>query len=388
MQPGALSGFNISVTYSDASVAQQLCADITSSFIEENLHLREQSGVSTTNFLERQLEDAKRKLDEQDQALAAFKSKHLGQLPEQEQLNTNLLLSLNTQLDSATQALDRAQQDKVFLQSMLAQQIANWKTQQSLNSPETIETELAKQQIRLADLEARYSSNHPDVIAAKKSLEELKRRVEEAKASASQPGGDKASALTEPVQIAQLRSQVYQAEQAAQEKTQDQQRLQKEINLYQQRIQSTPIIEQQYKDLTRDHDTALKLYNDLLAKRSESQMANDMERRQEGERFRVINPANLPKLPSFPNRVVFAGGGFAGGLVFGSCLVFFLETRDHTLRTERDVELVLQLPVLAQLPTVKASGTKRHFFGPKIARRLNKTEQESTDKSLLGLRPS
>jgi polysaccharide chain length determinant protein (PEP-CTERM system associated) len=362
MRSDALPGFNINVTYSDPSVAQLLCADITSSFIEENLRLRQQSSVSTTNFLEGQLEEAKRKLDEQDQVLAAFKSKHIGQLPDENQMNMNLLLSLNTQLDSATQALDRAQQDKGYLESLLAQQVANWKTLQSLNSPETIETELAKQQIQLADLEARYSSKHPDVIRARKSIAELKRHVEESKASASQSAENKNSALTDdPPQIVQLRSQVYQAEQTVQEKTREQQRLQEQIKLYQQRIQSSPAVEQQYKDLTRGHDTALKLYDDLLAKQSESVMTGDMERRQEGERFRVMEPANLPKRPSFPNPVLFTGGGFGGGLVLGICLALLLETNDRTLRTERDVEVYLQLPVLAHLPTVKTVGTKKGF---------------------------
>jgi polysaccharide chain length determinant protein (PEP-CTERM system associated) len=361
-QRNALGGFYVNVTYSDPSVAQQMCANITSSFIEENLRLREQSSVGTTDFLESQLEDAKRKLDEQDQVLAAFKSKHIGRLPDDAQMNMNLLLSLNTQLDSATQALDRAQGDKVYLESLLAQQVANWKALQSLNSPETIETELARQQIKLADLEARYSSKHPDVIAARKSLAELKRHVEESKASASQPAENKNSAVTdEPPQIVQLRSQVYQAEQTVQEKTREQQRLQEQINLYQQRIQTSPAIEQQYKDLTRGHDTALKLYDDLLAKRSESVMTSNMERRQEGERFRVMEPANLPKRPSFPNPVLFTGGGLGGGLVLGICLTLLLETSDRTLRTEREVEVYLQLPVLAHLPTVKETGMKRGF---------------------------
>jgi uncharacterized protein involved in exopolysaccharide biosynthesis len=363
-QRDALGGFYVNVTYGDPSVAQQLCASITSSFIEENLRLREQSSVGTTDFLDNQLEDAKRKLDEQDQVLAGFKSKHIGQLPEDAQMNMNLLLSLNTQLDSSTQALDRARQDKAYLQSLLDQQIANWKAMKSLNSPETIETELARQQIKLADLESRYSSKHPDVIAAQKSLEELKRRVEQSKASASQSAEKNDSAVNdEPAQIVQLRSQVYQAEQTVQESTRERQRLEEQIKIYQQRIQSSPAIEQQYKDLTRGHDTALKLYDDLLAKRSESVMTGDMERRQEGERFRVMEPATLAKRPSFPDPMLFTAGGLGGGLVLGVCLALLLETSDHTLYTEHDVEMYLQLPVLAHLPKARAaSKNNRSWF--------------------------
>lgn len=364
-QPEDLAGFHINVTYSDPSVAQQLCAEITSAFIEENLRLHEQSSVNTTDFLQKQAEGAKRKLDEQDQALAEFQSKHIGQLPDQQQMNLNIIQSLTTQLDYMTQALDGAQQNKAYTESLLAQQIENWnaeqKAKQSLNSPETIEGQLAKQQILLADNEARYTSSHPDVIASRKALEELKKTYNEGKASKSKPNENKDSAKNstemEPPQIVELRSQLNQIEQTVREKTQEQHGLQEEIKRYQQRIQASPVIEQEYKDLTRDHDSASKLYNDLLAKRAESAMSGDIERRQEGERFRVLEPANLPTSPSFPNKLLFTGGGFGGSLILGICLVLLLETSDRTLRTERDVEVFLKLPVLAHLPTVEGADT-------------------------------
>jgi polysaccharide chain length determinant protein (PEP-CTERM system associated) len=366
-QPEDLAGFYVNVTYSDPSVAQQMCAEITSGFIEENLRRHEQNSVSTTDFLQKQVEEAKRKLDEQDQVLAAFKSKHIGQLPDEEQTNLNIIQTLSTQLDYITQALDGAQQNKAYTESLLAQQVENWKTQQktqkSLNSPETIEAELAKERVLLADRESRYTSSHPDVIAARNNLEELQKRYEAGKASESNPTQNKDSAKNstemEPPQIVQLRSQLNEVEQTVREKTQEQQQLQEEIKRYQQRIQGSPVIEQQYKDLTRDHESALKLYNDLLAKRSESAMTGDMERRQEGERFRVLEPASLSASPSFPNPLLFIGGGFGSSLIFGICIVLLLETRDRTLHTERDVEVFLQLPVLARLPTVAGAGTEK-----------------------------
>jgi polysaccharide chain length determinant protein (PEP-CTERM system associated) len=372
-----LTGFYINVTYRDPSVAQKLCTEITSAFIEENLRLHEQSSVSTTDFLQKQADEAKRKLDEQDRELAAFKSKYIGELPENEQINLNRIEALTAQLDFIIQALDGAQQSKSYTESLLAQQVDNWraeqKTQQSLNSPETIEAELAKQQIILADREARYTPSHPDVIAARKDLEELKKRVEEAKSSASsEPNeGNKSSAKKstemEPAQIVQLRSQLNELEQTVKEKTQEQQQLEEEIKRYQQRIEGSPAIEQEYKDLTRDHESALKLYNDLLAKRSESAMAGDMERHQEGERFRVMEPANLPTSPSFPNPLLFTGGGFGGSLILGICVALILETSDHTLRTERDVEVFLNVPVLAQVPAIAGANMKKRLREPKAS---------------------
>ena len=94
---------------------------------------------STTDFLSRQVEEAKRALDDQDAKLAAFKKQYMGQLPSDVDNNMRMLMSLNSQLDATTQTLSRAQQDKAYTESMLAQQIAAWKSSQSSTNPQTLE---------------------------------------------------------------------------------------------------------------------------------------------------------------------------------------------------------------------------------------------------------
>jgi len=81
-------------------------------------------------------------------------------------------------------------------------------------------------------------------------------------------------------------------------------------------------------------------------------MATSLERQQRSEQFRVLDPANLPDKPSFPNRTKFALGGVAGGLFCGFGLALLLGFRDTSMRTERDVELSLQLPVLCIIPSI------------------------------------
>src|SRR5262249_434399 len=115
--------------------------------------------------------------------------------------------------------------------------------------------------------------------------------------------------------------------------------------------------EEQYKALTRDYDTALKIYNDLLAKKSESGMQTEMERAQQGEQMRLLNPANLPDTPSFPERWLFAAGGLGTGLVLGLGLAMWLELRDKSIRTEEDVLAALELPMLVSVPWIGADGT-------------------------------
>ena len=99
-------------------------------------------------------------------------------------------------------------------------------------------------------------------------------------------------------------------------------------------------------------------------------MANDLERSQQGEQFRVLDPANYPSSPSFPKTPFFVGGGFVGGIGLGLALSLFLEMQDTSLRSERDVELALRLPVLALVPVMESGpqGGKARGSAPSAAR--------------------
>lgn len=373
MQSNRLPGFYVSVTLDNARIAQQVCAAVTSMFIDENLRLRQQHSEDTTQFLAQQLADAKAKLDEQDAKLAAFKGNHMGELPEEAAGNMNVLMTLTTQLDSVTQALTRAQQDKSFNESLLTQQVTEWKASQTGGSPEALEKQLAAQQTELSNLQARYTDDYPDVIKAKNDIAALKKRIAEGKETVAETSPDpdeKKSA--EPPQITGLRAQIHSLNEIIAEKTKEAERLQTAIKVYQERVHASPAIEQQFKDLTRDYQTAEGFYNDLLRKRDQSAMATDLERRQQGEQFRVFDPANLPDKPSYPNRPLFAIGGFGGGLSLGLCLAFLLELRDTSLKTERDVEVLLHLPVLAMLPDLElTSGRKsKRSIKPKLTKGL------------------
>jgi capsular polysaccharide biosynthesis protein len=128
------------------------------------------------------------------------------------------------------------------------------------------------------------------------------------------------------------------------------------------------MVEQEFKQITRDHETALQFYNNLLAKTNESSMATDLERRQQGEQFQVLDAANLPDEPVFPNRYAFAGGGFILGLIVGMAIAIALEYRDTSLRTESDIWTFTKLPTLAtisyfeQIPTPAACRKRFSLF--------------------------
>ncbi len=352
-----LPGFNVTVTLDNAHTAQDVCADITSMFIETSLQSDDRLKENTKNLLDGQLQDAKLKLDDQDAKLAEFKSKHFQELPEDEQTNLNLLTGLNAQLDAATQALGRAQQDKTFNDTLLTQQVASWQAGQTGSSPDTLDRQMTQLQTQLSNLEARYTADHPDVIKAKADIAALQQKINDANNTASSAGKTPRSNI-EPAQIQQLRAAIHASDTAIAEKTREQERIQQQIRLYESRIQSSPGVEQQYKELTRGYQTALDSYNELQKLRDSSAREYDVSRKQLGEQLRVLDPANLPDKPSFPNRPLFALGGLGGGLGLGLALAFFLEMKDTSFKTERDVEAVLQLPVLAMVPTVEPPSVK------------------------------
>jgi polysaccharide chain length determinant protein (PEP-CTERM system associated) len=346
-----LPGFIIKVTDRDPALAQKLCNEVAVVFMQENQRVKHEQASGTTVFLDKRVEDAKAKLDDQDAKLAAFKGRYSGSLPDEQQANLNVLAGLNTQLDAATQALNRAQQDKSFAESVLTQQLAS----QSVENP-SAQKQLADMQSQLASLLAKDTEDHPDVIRMRQSIADLKQKM-----ASSQAASPATGPTVDTPEIQQLRAQVHQYDAVMKEKTAQQRDVQRQIALDQSRLQLSPNVEEQYKILTRDYQTALDLYNGLLKKRSESAMVSDMNHQAESAEFRILDAANLPEGPSFPNPLYFSLGGLAAGLALGLGIIALREVRDKTLRTEEDVEFFLQLPTLANIPSVE--GARRHAAG-------------------------
>lgn len=354
-----VTGFYISFTSDTPKTAQLVCTEISSMFIEENLRVRQQMAQGTTEFLSSQLDEAKRKLDEQDAALATFKTKYLNQLPERDSTNLTMLTSLNGQLDAVTQSITQAEQQKTYLESLLAQQVATWKSKQveGAGDPEDLEKRRTVLQGELIALQGRYTADHPDVIKKKQEIAMIDKKIADANdlIAAGKVSTKKSTAL-EPNEIVQLRSSIHQLDSSVKSKLADQERIQQDIRTYQARIQLSPIVEEEYKKLTRDHQTAQTFYDELLGKKRQSEMATELEQQQQGEQFRVMDPPNLPEKPTFPNRMLITFAGFAMGLAFGGGLAFILESRDQSFRTEQDVVAILKLPVLASIPKVAEDG--------------------------------
>ena len=377
---GGLPGFFISFRAADAHTAQQVCREITALFMSENLQARERAAQGTTEFLSEQLNEAKGNLDAQDAKLAAFQRENIGSLPDDQAGNMNMLTTLGTQLQSATQDLGRLEQEKSYREALLSQQSRDISIIPEGGKPSTARssaqaspeqaTQLQQLQTEKADLLARYTPDYPDVITVDAKIRDLKKEIaQNAGGAAGTPG---APVRVESPAVQQLKAQIKGFDDAIQEKRREQGGIDRQIGMYQSRVQASPLVTARYKELTRDYQTAQEFYNSLLTKKNNSQMATDLERQQQGEQFRVMDDANLPDEPTFPKRSIFAAGGLAAGIALGILIAAFLEYRDKSLRTERDVWAFTKLPTLGIIALNGSAAAPRAGW---LKRRLKPADQ-------------
>jgi polysaccharide chain length determinant protein (PEP-CTERM system associated) len=366
------AGFNISCTFGSPALAQQACVDVASMFIEENQREQQRELHSATAFLDDELKDAKRKLDDQEARVAMFKGKHAGELPDQMLANPNafnMLAALEAELEQVTQSRRRSEEERAYTRSLFDQQLAAWQEASPMTSgPGALEQHLAEVEKTIVALRARYTDKYPEVAKLKSQAEQLRRQIRESAGPNSQnaEGGPR----VEPPELRQFRNQLHTYDEEIQDRNLEQRRLQNRIKLYESRLALSPTAEQEYRQVTRDYQAAQDFYNDLLKKKHQSEMASELQHRREGEEIIVVNAATLPQQPSYPNTPLFAFAGLGGGGALGLGLILLLEIRDKSIRTEGDVELLLQLPVAAVVPSLEASeAATLRYFGPHNGKR-------------------
>lgn len=373
-----VAGFNVNYTSDNPRDAQQVCAEITSLILAENLEVREQVAKSTTEFLSRQLEQAKRNLDEMDTKVAQFKIQHFGRMPGDMETNFRLLAAMNSQLDASTQAISRMQENKLHTQAQLDKELDAWKSAQAAPTFAPLRQQLVSLQEHLVLLQTRYTDDFPDVGKTKREIEALQAKLKEMNSEAE--GSDslreatvpRGGAKLEPASISQLREQIYRSDKAIERATEGQKRMGDRIDAFQRRFNADPEVEEEWKQLNRDSGTAHSIYDQLLTNRSTAEIQTEMERNQEGEQLKLLDPASLPGAPSFPVRWKFALYGLGGGLAIGLCVGLLLEFQDKAIRNEGDVLAALELPMLASVPWVGESNGKswKNRFGRPSAMQL------------------
>jgi len=358
-----LGAFKISYQGQDPAQVQQVTREIASLFIEENVKVREQQAEGTTHFIDDELEKARQALDGQERRIRDFKAVHMGSLPEQESANLQLLGQFQTALQVNGEALARAQEQKTYLESLLSvvsrQTVdpnTGLPTASQIQSQVQSQLEQRREELRIA--EKKYKPQHPDVIQLKEEVSALEKLAEESAKPAANPSatpvGTPALAPSElgPVQI---QGQIAELVGEIKRRTAQQAQTEKQIRQMQSRVEVLPTVEQQLSELDRDYEISKLNYASLLEKKNASAMAAEMERRAEGEQFRVLDPASFPEKPYKPNVAQLSLLGVLGGILGGCALGLLMEFKDKSINSAKDATFFLRLPALGALPLLDDS---------------------------------
>jgi len=370
----ASTAFRVSFRYGDRYLAQKVVARIITMFQDETTRSRSTNSLQTTDFLKEQVDGAKKNLDEIENRLTAYKLKFSGRVPENLTANLTALRTLEAQLSNAAASLNRATQDKLLLENGLRvakEQYDAVPANPALNMEVAVKNErligLERQilngEAQLSALRQRYSPSHPDVRYAEAQLATLKQsrdeilKTEQRAAAAAAPKPEVAAPSREQrqaqIEIERYQSTIQTKEMEIERIVEEQARLNKQIKLYTDRIEASPISERDYAQLTRDYQIAKQQYEDLTMKSSQSSMATELETRKQGELLEVLEQASLPQSPSEPNRPMVVVIGSAIGLALGFVLAGAREVKDTSLKNLKDVRAYTGLPVLGSVPLVE-----------------------------------
>ena len=338
-----LTAFKVSYSAERPELARDVTKELTSLFISENLQTREQLSEDTTSFLQSQLTEARQSLADQEEKLRQFRIQHAGELPEQLQSNLQILGGLQIQLQAANDTLSQSEQRNLYLRSLLHQyQVTGAPaTAESFKSgaPLTTQGKLAALRAQLADLQGKYTDRYPDIQRVKQQIAELEAEQTKEPATTTADANANATGVTveDSSPIMQLRSELSANEFQIQSEKSKIKRLEQQVELYQSRLNETPEREQQASAVTRDYDQSRTYYETLLSKKLQSEMATNLEKRQQGEQFRTIDPPSLPMRPYWPNRLALSLAGLAGGLAVGLVIAVLMELASPKISHESDL---------------------------------------------------
>ncbi len=376
--------FTISYIGRDPKIVTMVTNKLASLFIEENLKLREQQAQGTSDFLSVELSAMRTKLEEQEAMITNFKKQHISELPEQREANLRILEQLQLQSQKISDNIKAAQDRKMIIQK----QISDMKIQMALGRPtgnpenpkeegvatatesdfsqpllpnqvglSYYETRLIQAKNHLSELKSKYTLRHPDIVRAEQYIADLEKKIEKMRTDArgEDPKMKELAFLSSPV-VASFRAmenQLIATELEMKRLQEEDSKVKVRIVEFQKRIENTPMRELAMANLARDYQNTKEAYQSLLTKSQEAQQAENLERRQKGEQFKVIDPARMPEKPMQAKVLKILLIGFVLGLGSGLGMAFFREQMDRSFRDAEDLQATMEYKVLANIPKIQ-----------------------------------
>jgi polysaccharide chain length determinant protein (PEP-CTERM system associated) len=364
IKDSASTTFKIGYVGRDPATVQKVATRLASLFIEENVRDRASDAEGTNKFLDAQLEDARRRLIVQEKKLEEYRRAYSGELPSQASTNLQTIQNAEMQLQALSEAEDRDRERRLIVQRQLADvdapDMAGAAAAGGDGAVQGTAEQLEAARAELRALQMHLTPNHPDIRMQQRTIRDLEAKLEvESRDTrnaeiqrAGRPKPPTPAEITRQRRIRDLRTELEDVDRQLREKQDQGRRLLSVVSQYQAKLEALPKRETELVELTRDYETLQGMYAGLLEKREESKLAVNLEKKNIGEQFQILDPAKEPEKPFSPNRPLIDLGGAVAGLIIGALLIAFAEYRDTSFRSEADVIRVLQLPVLALVPPI------------------------------------
>ncbi|MFZ7124533.1 MAG: XrtA system polysaccharide chain length determinant [Desulfobacterales bacterium] len=329
----AANYFKISFRSENPQLARDIPNRLANSFIDENLKNREDKSVSTSTFLLAELEQMRERLEEKEEKLREYRFTHMGSLPDQLTTNLRTLDRLQAQLADKENSI-RELRDRLQLAMATGEDASG------------AEMSLPKMEEQLANLQLKYTDKHPDVIRLRTQIEAMKNQLNDPNSAIRQlPAARSTGRYLNPI-VQRLQQEIRFAEVELDQ-------IRNQIRDYEMRVEETPKHEQELQAVIRDYNNIQATYNSLLNRKLEAEIAVNMERKQKGEQFRVIDPARTPIRPDSPDMQKLFLMVLAAGIGIGGGLILLFELLNPTFRIPEDIENYLNFSVMAIIPIIK-----------------------------------
>jgi len=358
--------FSVSFTSGNARTAQKVAERLTSAFIDESTKDQQNLTEGTSQFLESSTEEMRQRLEETEKKLQDYRQRHAGELPTQLEGNLTALQNTHQQMQIVIEAENRDHDRHIFIERQIADLQAPPAPQSAPPLPPptdgppkgTTAQMLAFYEAQLqSEQAAGWEDERPEVRTTRRMIDDLHKKMDQE--ALAQPLSSEAGASAAEVdrerKLADYRSQLAQLDKQIAYEQSEQKRLQTVAAGLQQRVDDVPARESELLDLNRDYTTLSSLYNNRLAKKEEADLATNLQRRQIGETFKLLDAARVPEKPASPNRPLLNVAGLAGGLAIGVLLVGLLEYRDKTFKSDDEIVNLLSVRVLAVVPFMESA---------------------------------
>jgi polysaccharide chain length determinant protein (PEP-CTERM system associated) len=332
------NAFTVSYKGKDPHTVMRVVNALAFYFIDENLKVRESQAIGTSVFLEAELESMRVKLEELEEKIKEYRSTNMGELPEQLDTNLRILERLQSDMGSRQQSLREAKIRLAELKNQVSGREPSIVVIGGTERPSEGAATLDQLRSQLEALQTRYTDRHPDILRVKKQIADLEARPLDHE--------DLANLRLPP----ELRRQMADVQREIQIAESEVDNLRVQIALYQKRVENIPKREQELLSLNRDYQNIRTTYQSLLTRKLEADIAVNMERKQKGEQFRIVDPARVPERPISPDMRKLLLFTVAAGLGIGAGLALLMEFVKQSYRSPAEIEAQHGLPVLVSIP--------------------------------------